>query len=365
MPKPISAAKVDPKSSPKQVVLRGFFAKGNMGDEALSHSIIRHIGPEFSYKFALNSPALDATTTHWPYKGAKCIDSLNRGEVMKPEVCGFFLGGGGLGLGFGYNQMICARRAGKAIVHSGVHIHEDFFSKKDPVMVDASRAMLKLAHITTVRDRLSIDVMTHYDVPGEWAPDWAFGLKAEPWDAPLPSSDYIVVTFRARPPDDVELITPWLQGVRDFAASLGCEIVVVPFDAGDAKLAAKLGFGDKTIKDLYFAPEKAKHVIAGARAVVSFGRFHPVVFALAEHVPAFAVDFWFARETGHKTTLLLREDGMEEGIYHRGLLDDFTADKLGARLSRLQAKMKKKPFANYPTMLADLGKRIQALMHAH
>ncbi len=56
MPKHPSTVKVSSSAIANEIVLRGFFAKGNMGDEALVHSIVRNIGPEFAYKFALNSP---------------------------------------------------------------------------------------------------------------------------------------------------------------------------------------------------------------------------------------------------------------------------------------------------------------------
>lgn len=348
----------------KKVVVRGFYGNGNMGDEALLQSIMAHLGDEFAYKFAINTLDKPGVLTREPYISYPCINSLNRGEVMKDDVCGFFLGGGGLGLGFGYNQLICARRAGKAIIHSGVHIHDDFFSVGDPLMIEASSAFLKLAHMTTVRDRLSLDVMQRYGVPGEWMPDWAFGLDAEPWDAPVPD-DYIVVTFRSRPPNDVELITPWLKGVQEFAQSMGLPIVALPYDKGDARLTEKLGYGDSMLADLYFDPAKAKHVISRAKAVISFGRFHPIVFALSENVPAFAVDYWFARETGHKTTLLLREEGHEAGIFHTGHLNSFTGDELGKRYAILADKMKSKPFDAYKGIIEDVASRMRTLLRKH
>ena len=350
----------------RTIVLRGFYGKGNMGDEALLRSILSHLGQEFNYKISVNTPGTpkDDWRKRFPYSQHTIISSLARGKVMSPEVSTFFLGGGGLGLGFGYDQLICARRAGKAFIHSGVHIHDDFFEGKDKDFLQATRSMLLLANMTTVRDKFSLESLNKYDIPGEFLPDWAFGLESEVWSPPVPEK-YVVVTFRRRPPNDAELIKPWLFEMQRFIEALGAKMVVLPFDKGDAMLTKMLGFSDLNVPDLYFSPEKAKYLISKALAVVSFGRFHPIVFGLSEHVPTFSVDYWYAKESKHKTSLLLREEGFGDSIFHQGNFVDFTSERLMQTTHEMAGALTDGRFNEYKAMIDQSSQRMRAIANQH
>lgn len=318
------------------LVVRGFYGNNNCGDEALLATMLQYFSRDYRIVVAVNNLVYVKekliTPKIPPYDKLKVIWSLNRGAMAAPDVAGLLLGGGGLGLGFGWDQYMFAWRYGKKIIHTGVHITEEFISDDASDFNTVTSMFLRAAHFFSVRHRRSIEVAGRLGVHPQYVPDWAFGLDQK--EGPLPKGDYVVVTIRADTNRNNPRTPEIIKSITDYAAAEGLKIVLIPFDASDQNLTRSFNIKGEMMGNLFSKPQYVKYLIGQAKAVFSLGRYHPLVFGMANDVPTFSVDTVRPGRSDDKTCLQLVEEGLGDFHFPTGRFGDFTPAEI-ARLVRL------------------------------
>ncbi|GLK54867.1 hypothetical protein JOD31_002028 [Methylopila capsulata] len=317
----------------RSLVVRGYYGNGNCGDEALLATLLQYFSPAYKFIVSVNDAGRVAANLKKKkigvYADVKVVWSLDRGVVTRRDVAGFLLGGGGLGLGFGWDQYMFAWRKGKKIIHTGVHVTEEYVSPTPDAFNDVTRALLGSAHFFSVRHRLSVETAARLGVRAAYVPDWAFALHAEP--GPTPARDYVVVTIRADAHQRNPHTLRCLQSIAAFAEAEGLDVVLLPFDISDQRLTRRLKVAGQMLGGLFYRPAYVKHLIAHAKVAFSLGRYHPIVFAMASDVPVFSVDAVRRGRSDDKTCLQLVEEGLDDFHFPIDRLDAFTP----AEISRL------------------------------
>ncbi|WP_081761511.1 polysaccharide pyruvyl transferase family protein [Methylopila sp. 73B] len=318
------------------LVVRGFYGNNNCGDEALLATMIQYFSHDFRIIISANNLVYVKekfiTPKIPPYDKLKVIWSLNRGALAAPDVAGLLLGGGGLGLGFGWDQYMFAWRYGKKIIHTGVHITEEFISENSADFNNVTSTFLRAANFFSVRHQRSIVVAEKLGVHPKYVPDWAFGLNQT--EGPKPKGDYIVVTIRADTNRNNPRTAVFLKSIMDYAAGEGLSVALVPFDASDQNLTRSLDIKGEMMGNLFSKPTYVKYLLGQAKAVFSLGRYHPLVFGMSNDVPTFSLDTVRPGRSDDKTCLQLVEDGLEDFHFPTNRIDEFTPAEI-ARLVRV------------------------------
>lgn len=319
----------------KKLVVRGFYGRGNCGDEALLQSLYELFGDKYQLTIAteLGDANKDVLYNMHPYNQSDVINCENRLIFKNPGVAGFILGGGGLGLGFGMNQYIVAKRRGVPVVHIGTHIDASFLADEtgetigldevDNIRVlkpevcrlfnQTMSGLLNLADYYAVRDTTSLKYAERLGVKAKYYPDLAFALRKDDSTEVQRDKRRLIIVIREYPPvhQDLERLKKWLGKVEEYAKKLGMYTRVLPFCEADAETTRQVGYGDKMIDGQYWNPKRVKQWIAYSGLVVTFGRFHPVVFAISEGTPVISIDH-FMEAYKNKATMLLDDSRLGE-----------------------------------------------------
>ncbi len=318
------------------LVVRGYYGNNNCGDEALLAAMIQYFGAEYRIVVSVNNVVYvrDRLVARKidPYDKIKVIWNLHRDAVATPDVAGYLLGGGGLGLGFGWDQYMFAWRYNKKIIHTGVHITGEFISEASPRFNKLTSLFLKAADFFSVRHQQSIDVARGLGVRPRYVPDWGFGLKERA--GPKPADDYIIVTIRGDTNQGNLRMPVFLQRIMDYAAGEGLKVIFLPFDAGDQTLMRAMDLKDEVMGDLFYKPAYVKYLLGKAKTIFSLGRYHPLVFGMAHDVPTFSVDTVRPGRSDDKTCLQFVEEGLGDFHFPTDRLAEFTPQEI-ARLVRL------------------------------
>jgi polysaccharide pyruvyl transferase WcaK-like protein len=319
----------------KKLIVRGFFGRGNCGDEAILQSIHKLFGEHYDIGISteLSDVNQDVMRTLFPYANCEIVNCEDRLIFKRKDVAGFILGGGGLGLGFGWNQYIVAKRRGVKVVHIGTHLDASFLGDDtgETVGLDevdviekipegsadlynvAVSSFLRLADYYAVRNKQSVEYAKKLGVTPKLYPDVAFALDRDNSpDVPV-DKKRMLVTIREYPPthQDFDKLKKWLVKIEDYATKLGMYIKVIPYCEADAKTTREVGYGDKMIDGQYWNPRRVKQWVANSGMVVSFGRFHAVVFAISEGIPVISIDHAMSSYK-NKATMLLNDSRLGE-----------------------------------------------------
>lgn len=344
----------------QKLLVRGYYGNGNCGDEALLQTMHQFFSPHYKLGVSVNNAAnVHANLKKknvFPYDEMDVHWSVDRGAVASPQTRGFLLGGGGLGLGFGWDQYMFAWLHGKKIIHTGVHITGEFFSN-DVHFNQVTRNFLNRADFFSVRHQHSIDMAAAFGVIPQYVPDWAFALNTE--DSSYARGNYIVVTVRAETNKNNPLSRKFLDSIIEFARSHDLDILLLPFDGNDKGVTESLDLPGELIDSLYFQPKQVKHIIKGAKAVFSLGRYHPIIFAMSHDVPVFSIDTIRQSRSDDKTCLQLVEEGLEDYHFPIERADSFTPDLVASLIEAYHdGTTLNKRFLSYPAEVQAAADRI-------
>ena len=128
----------------EKIIINGFFAKGNCGDEA----ILQTWYDFFSNNYEIVACVDGHTLANFSkmnidfYKKIKIINNNSVSFSTDKDVTGLIIGGGGLGLGFGIRQLLHSRLRNKKNYYLGITVHDEFFDNDDE-FIDLNRQIFK------------------------------------------------------------------------------------------------------------------------------------------------------------------------------------------------------------------------------
>jgi polysaccharide pyruvyl transferase WcaK-like protein len=274
-----------------RIIINGFFGKGNCGDEA----ILQTWYDRLSYRFRIvASVDMDVSNFNRPpdevdlYKKIDLIHNRRVDIFCREDISSYIIGGGGLGLGFGIEQLVHARLRKKKSFYLGTAAHDEFF-EGDEDLLNINKSFFRSFEMISFRDKYSKEKLKKsFGIDSVLYPDIAFGMSMEEIEI---KSDrkYITVTIRDNGVNELDLIKKWMSKINYFADSEGYDILFLPFDKTDENLMRSLEM-DIRYDNIYWHPKKMKYIISKSEMVFSMGRFHPLVFSISSGVTCYFID---------------------------------------------------------------------------
>lgn len=278
-----------------QVVLGGYYGKGNGGDEALLAATLQMLPKEVKPIVLSGNPA----QTRKMY-GVDSCDRFNGIQVFQAlqQSQAFILGGGsimqdatslrnpiyygsllGIAQGMGLKTIALAQGIG-------------------PLHRSLSRWIAKRAfercHAVSVRDDASAEILANWNISPLIAPDLVWGLEPSPvkglWDLPAPR---VAVNLRSHPQLTPNKVAALTQALIEFQKATETCILLVPFQASQdlalaEAIAPQLPGAHKivSLKD----PRQLKGLFQGVEMAIGM-RYHSLIMALAHQCRAFAISY--------------------------------------------------------------------------
>ena len=276
----------------ERIIINGFFAKGNCGDESILQTWYDMLSTDYRIIASIDSELL-VNNYHKKFELYNNIDVIQNRRVdifCRDDIKAYMIGGGGLGLGFGIEQWIHAALRNKKLFYCGVITHDEFFTGNE-LVVEVNKKFFESFDMITVRDKISKqNLQEKFGISSEYYPDIAFALKTEKVSFDLPKN-YVTVTIRHNGENDIESIKKWISKIEKFAESRKYEIIYLPFDVTDERLMKSIGIEiDDNLQEIYWQPKRVKYIISNAQMVFSLGRFHPLVFSISTGVTCYYIE---------------------------------------------------------------------------
>jgi polysaccharide pyruvyl transferase WcaK-like protein len=275
-----------------QVVLSGFFGRGNCGDEALLQAQYELLSPRYDIVISVDERgARDGFWDWYPYDRCRIVHQGNLAVLAEGGVIGIHVGGGGLPHGFNAAQVVHARSLGKPAFLTGV----DARPVASATAATAVGRYLELFDFVSVRSAAAWRTMNALMPTCHHGADWALALPTDE-STTGPRRGGVLVTIREFPAD---LISRRYRGdVADLLAVLADrfgQVTLLPFCPEDERFLDHLPMAGRLPREVHWwNPRRMQRVIADADLVVSLGRLHPLVFAANVGTPAV-----FAEPLGH------------------------------------------------------------------
>lgn len=315
----------------KNLIVRGFFGRGNCGDEAILQTIYDLFSPYFNIVISteLNDANKEAMNVLHPYDKCEVINCEVRDRFNPKVTAGYLLGGGGLGLGLGWNQAFIAFRKDVKTIQAGVHLEASFVKgekgateslgelasilecsgDKDKLYNMTVAGVLSLFDYLALRNSQSMEFAEKLGIKALYRPDWVFGMKKDTCEEVKQDKKRMLVTIREYPPQlqNYDSLKLWLDKINNYAEKLGMYVKYLPFCDKDAETTRKAGIkADDIIDGEYWNPRRVKQWIANSGLMVSMGRFHATVFAISEGTPIINIDH-VMRDYKNKGACLLED----------------------------------------------------------
>ena len=316
------------------LVVAGFYARGNCGDEALLQCIYEAMQPHFDVLISLDEHGAYPGYWDWyPYNQLPRTHQTNLGfSKWSKQLAGLLVGGGGLPYGFGANQAVQARLAGAATALAGV----DFTPRtgaRGGTGQDAERAMAAIRQYAELFDfrapRTESAVTSAAQVGLQYfhGGDWALKLPTDTDSSVEKNDRRALLVLRETAPKFVAY--EFGQEIEQLIAALeqrGYEPQFLPFSPEDERFLAQIGLQHRIpVIRSWWNPRRAKQWIASSGLVLSLGRLHPLIFAATTGVPVAGI-------LGSRR-ILLKKDPLVDLAKRKSKLANFSRE-LGIQLFR-------------------------------
>jgi polysaccharide pyruvyl transferase WcaK-like protein len=291
----------------ERIIINGFFAKGNCGDEAILQTWYDKLSPYYRIVASIDNDLF----INSEFKVSELYNNIDliqnrRVDIFSEDIKGYIIGGGGLGLGFGIEQLLhsLSWKYNTKKMYLGIIVHDEFF-RGGQLSIDINKKIFESFDLISVRDTESKNNLSNYfNIDALQYPDIAFGLDIEETEIKS-EKDYIVVVIRDYGRDSkVENIIKWLDKIKTYADENNYDILYLPFDKTDENLINSLGLEIKYDR-IYWHPKKVKYLISKSKIVFSLGRFHPLVFGISSGVKSYYINY---QESGRDKCYHLLKD---------------------------------------------------------
>lgn len=307
----------------------GFYGYGNMGDEGILYAImdtIRSIDRSPAFIISTTQSLAPREKYHTFIKGEypevlalrDTYDTRNDYDVL-------ILGGGNLNWGYGWRLALSAFASGKKTMNYGVgytpHLGAPLYHTKLNTLY---HDFLDQFDVVTVRDEYSHRLLTEMNVRHTLTMCPALNLLLQP---SRPEKFGVVVCPRFEDSDEIgrpvsnQPQIDWIvERIKMLYDRDKENITLLPMAESDIALCKEIKFDipnpSKIIRP--DSPRTAKRIIANSSLVISGGRYHAVLWAIAHNIP------YTMSSTGNrykKTPDLMGEDDAfgYEGLYLREL----------------------------------------------
>ncbi len=278
--------KFEDSHSKKRLVLSGFFARGNAGDEALLHVQYEHFSKHFDIVISVEQyGAFQGFWDWYPYNRCQIIGRDDLAIFWESDVIGLHVGGGGLPLAFNASQVIGARAAGKLVQVSGVEIGRYHSANGSQLNGPDTRKIYLDWTRPWLRTQAAYDDARQASPAVNHGSDWGFGLKID--NSHEVEAGRCLLIIREFPE---ERITPKIrrqlnQLVHSLHARYGAPILL-PFCPEDERILNRFESTWGLERQIHWShPGRIKKWISKASLVVSIGRLHPLIFAASCGTP--------------------------------------------------------------------------------
>jgi polysaccharide pyruvyl transferase WcaK-like protein len=265
----------------------GFYARGNCGDEALLQCAYEAFKDDFDIVLIVDEHGAREGWWDWyPYVECQRVHHSNLSFVLRKRA-GLIIGGGGLGIGFGANQAVAARSVGTPTFLAGTD-HTHFNANAPQLHVDAARQYMALFDHVFLRSSLSVQRASEDGIEAGYGADWAFRLPTDKSDEVTVRPDRCLVTIREWPPEivDQDFFVHSIRTLLSTIRAADMNPVLLPFSPEDERFMGETGIDQLAATERHWwNPRRAKQLIKSSALMLSVGRLHPTIFALAANVP--------------------------------------------------------------------------------
>lgn len=279
----------------KQVVLCGYYGKGNGGDEALLATALQMLPAGVTPLVLSGNPE----ETHKRY-GVQACDRMSLSAILQAfRSSDAFIWGGGSLMQDATSALNPFYYGGLMLLARGMGLKTFAWGQgigplRRPLTRWLARQCFQGCTAVSVRDRASATLLTEWNVPFTLAPDPVWALQGKPvpglWDLPAPR---LAVSLRSHPhltPARLEVLT---QALVDFQKATQTCILLLPFQpAQDLAIAQAMQPRlPGTSKILVLEdPQHLKGVFQGVEMAIAM-RLHALIMAAASSCRCFALSY--------------------------------------------------------------------------
>ena len=268
------------------ICISGYYGMGNNGDEGVLLAIMDELGWENEYTVISPLPfnMCDSYKKHIPF-----AEDLRTQFDQRTDYDIYLLGGGNLNFGYSWQQVLQAFASDKPCMNYAVEYKKDLFY--NPKLHTVYKSFLEHFGAITVRDKHSQNLLREVGVESVLTGCPALNLKERKINI---AENMVVVCPRYEDfnvgdnTNQIEWFVNRLQDMKD-------EVLLIPFCPTDLEgqlrdlavckeIAVRLK-GARILNVDGYSPREVKYAISRSKKVISGGRYHAVMWAMAHNVP--------------------------------------------------------------------------------
>ena len=267
------------------VMITGFYGAGNSGDEAMLRNFVKNI------RYRLPDSIIYVGANRfgtWRMEDVYYVSALDRGKLVKTDL--FVVGGGDLGIGFGWNLLGFAKLHKAKIVMMSMSLNDAWI--QDSVK-DLASAILKSCDLIYVRDQDSVKNAEYLGAKATAMTDMAIDIPSDSNIVFNKSAKHCTICVREVGHDDVPKMVGYATHIINKVIESGFTISLLPFCTGDKVITDLIteNFFNNTQIVYSIDPQQHKYLISKSEYLVSIGRLHPLIYAAGVTTPMIGVTY--------------------------------------------------------------------------
>ena len=273
-----------------RILITGFYSWGNNGDEGILQAIMDELGDN-EYSVATTLPFNLLSNYHRRFPKLHDVRQI---YDIRTDFDAYILGGGKLNWGYGWRQALAVFASGVPSMNYGVTYEKDYFLYH-PKLNKVYSEFLEQFDAITVRDQESFEIMNELEVKSTLTMCPAINLKEEKINY---SENMIVVCPRYEDSDKLGNPgnnKPQIDWIVNRLKGLGDQVLLIPFAPKNMEgvpvdlelcreISARLK-GSSIFPTDGYNPRQVKYVISKSKMVISGGRYHAILWAIAHNKP--------------------------------------------------------------------------------